>query len=63
MAVPNTNTFSLQNVVTEIGLGGSKANLVDCFINANSSGFVSAYAGAKDRLSNFRGYSQSSGGY
>jgi hypothetical protein len=63
MAVPNTNTFSLQNVVTEIGLGGSKTTLVDCFTNANSSGFVSAYQGSKDRLSNFRGYSHSLGGY
>ena len=62
MAIPNTNTFSLQDVVTEIGLGSSKAKLVDCFTNANSSGFVAAYAGAKDRLSNFRGYSHSSGG-
>ena len=35
MAIPNTNTFSLQDVVTEIGLGSSKANLVDCFTNAN----------------------------
>ena len=60
MAIPNTNTFSLQDVVTEIGLGGSKAKLVDCFTNANSNGFVAAYAGAKDRLSNFRGYSHTS---
>ena len=60
MAIPNTNTFSLQDVVTEIGLGSSKAKLVDCFTNANSSGFVAAYAGAKDRLSNFRGYSHTS---
>ena len=60
MAIPNTNTFSLQDVVTEIGLGSSKAKLVDCFTNANSNGFVAAYAGAKDRLSNFRGYSHTS---
>ena len=63
MAVPNTNTFSLQNVVTEIGLSGSKAKLADCFANASSSGFVSSYKGVKDRLYNFRGYSHSSGGY
>ena len=63
MAVPNTSNFSLQNVVTEIGLSSNKANLVDCFANDNSSGFVSSYQGSKDRLSNFRGYSHSSGGY
>ncbi len=60
MAIPNTNTFSLQDVVTEIGLVSSKAKLVDCFTNANSSGFVSFYQGSKDRLSNFRGYSHPS---
>ena len=63
MAIPNTNTFSLQDVVTEIGLSGSKAKLADCFASARSSGFVSSYKGVKDRLSNFRGYSHSSGGY
>jgi len=60
MAIPNTNTFSLQDVVTEIGLVSSKAKLVNCFTNANSSGFAAAYAGAKDGLSNFRGYSHTS---
>jgi hypothetical protein len=63
MAIPNTNTFSLQDVVTEMGLSSSKAKLVDCFASASSSGFVSSYQGSKDRLSNFRGYSHSSGGY
>lgn len=63
MAIPNRSDFSLQNVVTEIGLSSSKAKLADCFANANSSGFVSSYKGSKDRLSNFRGYSHSSGGY
>ena len=51
MAIPNTNTFSLQDVVTEIGLSGSKAKLADCFASASSSGFVSSYKGSKDRLS------------
>jgi hypothetical protein len=62
MAVPNTNTFSLQDVIDNIVEGPN--NLVSCFNGAASKGFVAAYAGSKDRLSNFRGYSQpSSGGY
>ena len=61
MAVPNTSTFTLQDVVSEIGLIGS--DLIKCFAYANSNGFVSSYAGAKDRLSNFRGYSHGSSYY
>jgi len=61
MAVPNTSTFTLQDVVSEIGLIDS--DLIQCFADANSNGFVSSYAGAKDRLSNFRGYSHFSSYY
>ena len=60
MAVQSTTTFTLDDVRLEVD--PSKNNLVDLFTVANatnSSGFVSSYAGAKDRLSNFRGYSKS----
>lgn len=58
MAVPNTSNFSFWDVADEIyGYVGGGMSLDILFDDANSSGFVSAYAGAKDRLSNFRGYS------
>ena len=38
MAVPNTSTFTLQDVVNEIGLIDS--DLIECFADANSKGFV-----------------------
>lgn len=59
MAVPNTSNFSLNDVRIEVD--PSKNNLDDLFLIANtinSKGFVNSYAGAKDRLSNFRGYSR-----
>ena len=55
MAVPDTNTFSLGDVVSELGLGAG-SSLGDCFSAANSSSFDPAYEGSKDRLSNFRNY-------
>lgn len=55
MAVSNTSTFTLQDVINAIPR--ASGNLGSCFTHANSNGFVSSYAGAKDRLSNFRGYS------
>ena len=61
MAVPNTNTFTLQDVISAIP--SASGNLTSCFAYANSNGFVSSYAGAKDRLSNFRGYSHGSSYY
>ena len=54
MAVPNTNTFSLQDVVNEIN--PTSDTLQSCFDNANPSQFDSTYQGSKDRLSNFRNY-------
>ena len=64
MAVPNTNTFSFWDVADEIyGYVGGNMSLIGLFEDANASGFVTAYAGAKDRLSNFRGYSQGGSQY
>ena len=54
MAVPDTNTFSLDDVRVEMGLGAA-SSLQDCFDNANP-GFDPTYEGSKDRLSNFRNY-------
>lgn len=55
MAVPNTTTFSLNDVRNELGLG-STASLSACFNAAVDAQFDSAYKGIKDRLSNFRNY-------
>jgi len=54
MAVPDTTTFTLQNVVTEIN--PTTDDLADCFADAVAASFDSAYSGSKDRLSNFRNY-------
>jgi len=54
MAVPNTSTFSLQDVQTE--LGGVNDDLIECFSNANASGFDPTYEGSKNSLLNFRNY-------
>ncbi len=57
MAVPDTNTFSLQDVVDEfVKVSPQPDDLVDCFANASASAFDPAYEGSKDRLSNFRNY-------
>lgn len=56
MSVPNNNTFSLDNVRTELGLA-SPTGLGACFTASVDSGFDAAYKGSKDRLSNFRNYS------
>jgi hypothetical protein len=65
MAVPNTSTFTLQQVVNEIGTSKFKGpgDLKKCFQLAFSKGFVSSYAGSKNKLSNFRGYSHGSSYY
>lgn len=57
MAVPNTSTFSLKNVVSEIN--PFTDDLLSCFAASTDSGFISSYKGNKDRLTNFRGYSDS----
>jgi len=54
MAVPNTTTFTLQNVVDEVN--PTTDDLVDCFADAASSSFDSNYSGSKNNLLNFRNY-------
>ena len=53
MGVPNTTTFTLQNVVDEID---NDDNLVGCFNDATASYFDSSYEGSKNQLLNFRNY-------
>jgi uncharacterized protein (TIGR02145 family) len=54
MAVPDTDTFSLQDVVDEIN--PTTDDLQDCFNDAIAGNFDPTYEGAKDRLLNFRNY-------
>ena len=54
MAVPNTTTFSLQDVVDEVN--PTTDDLVDCFADAITSAFDSDYSGSKNSLLNFRNY-------
>jgi hypothetical protein len=57
MAVPDTNTFSLQDVVDQfVKVNPPPDDLVDCFASAQSNFFDPSYEGNKDRLSNFRNY-------
>ena len=55
MAVPDTNTFSLSDVITELNLADDEG-LQECFDDAVDSEFDPSYEGSKDRLSNFRNY-------
>lgn len=58
--VPNTNTFSLQDVCTAIyGSYSSGMNLVQCFTDATGT-FDPTYVGSKNSLLNFRNYVQNS---
>lgn len=54
MAVPDTTTFTLDDVVTEVV--PTTDDLVDCFADAVAASFDSSYEGSKDRLLNFRNY-------
>lgn len=54
MSVPDTNTFTLQDVVNE--LIPFVDTLVGCFAVAIDGEFDPAYKGSKDRQSNFRNY-------
>ena len=54
MAVPNTSTFTLVNVVNEVN--PTSNDLVDCFADAVANKFDSAYSGSKNNLLNFRNY-------
>ena len=57
MAVPDTTTFTLQDVVTEVN--PTTDDLVDCFADAVSLNFDPAYEGSKNQLLNFRNYGPS----
>jgi hypothetical protein len=57
MAVPNTTTFNLQDVTTEVYFDTNAGrNLSDCFTDALVGRFDPAYSGAKNNLLNFRNY-------
>ena len=58
MGVPNTSTFSLQDVVNVVN--PTTDDLVDCFADAVASKFDSTYSGSKNQLLNFRNYDSSS---
>jgi hypothetical protein len=53
MGVPDTTTFTLQNVVDEID---NDDNLVGCFNDANANYFDPSYEGSQNQLLNFRNY-------
>jgi hypothetical protein len=57
MGVPNTTTFTLQEVVAVVN--PTTDDLVDCFADAVSSKFDSSYSGSKNSLLNFRNYDNS----
>ena len=54
MALSTSSNIQLSQVIAEIA--GVQNSLADCFTDANPAGFDPTYEGAKDRLSNFRGY-------
>ena len=54
MGVPNTTTFTLQNVVDTIN--PTTDDLVDCFADAVANQFDSSFSGSKNELLNFRNY-------
>ena len=54
MSVPDTDTFSQQNVVDEVN--PTTDDLVDCFSDAVAIKFDPAYEGSKNGLLNFRNY-------
>ena len=54
MGVPNTNTFTLQNVVDVVN--PTSNDLADCFADAISNNFDATYSGSKNSLLNFRNY-------
>ena len=54
MGVPNTTTFTLQNVVDVVN--PTSDDLEDCFADAVASKFDSNYEGSKNQLLNFRNY-------
>jgi len=63
MAVPNTTTFSLRDVVDELGNSSAGEDLKECFDIANPALFDPSYEGNKDSLYNFRNYGGTWGTY
>ena len=57
MGVPNTTTFTLQDVVDVVN--PTTDDLVDSFDDAVTSKFDSNYSGSKNNLLNFRNYDSS----
>jgi uncharacterized protein (TIGR02145 family) len=55
MSVPNTTTFSLNDVRSELGLSYPSSQSA-CFAASVDEYFDAVYKGNKDRLSNFRNY-------
>lgn len=53
-SVPNTTTFTLQNVVDVVN--PTTDDLQDCFNDANADYFNDTHSGAKNSLLNFRDY-------
>lgn len=58
MAIPDTNTFSLQDVVNEIV--PTTNDLIDCFADAVPGNFDPTYSGNTNELLNFRNYGAAS---
>ena len=58
MGVPNTSTFSLQDVTNVVN--PTTDDLVDCFADAVANKFDSSYSGSKNQLLNFRNYDSTS---
>ena len=54
MAVPDTTTFTFQNVVDEVN--PTTDDLISCFSTAISPFFNTTYEGSKNNLLNFRDY-------
>jgi len=54
MGVPNTSTFSMQDV--KQALNTLTSSLIGLFKEANLRGFDPSYSGNKDSLLNFRNY-------
>jgi len=54
MAVPNTTTFSLSDVINTVS--PTTNDLVSCFANARVKAWDSTYSGTKTELLNFRNY-------
>jgi hypothetical protein len=61
ITVPDTATFTLQDVVDSVI--PTTSDLVDCFADADAAQFDPTYEGSKNNLYNFRNYgNQTSGG-